>query len=681
MRFISPTKKTRSQGFTLIEVLIIAPIIILAIGGFVALMVAMVGDVLVTRDQSTLSYETQSALDRIEQDAKLSTQFLVTSGTQTAPQGSDSNFTGTAAFSNASNTLIFSTLATTKNPSDTERGLVYYANQPNACGTDQRYNRPMLTKTMYFIKSNSLWRRTVTPDWNTNTTVDSNTVCNGAWQQNSCSPGYSATRCKTNDEKIMDNVASLNTKYYTGPDDTTDIGASAALAASTIDVTINSTKSTAGNDLTDTGTVRVTKLNDIDTTQLPPDVPVVTHSLTNPNTVEFTWPAVSGATTYQVGYKVNSGQWVTQNLGPATTTYSVIADRNDSVSFRVASYNAAGSSAYATDSETIPNWFDFKLENSWEKYGTTYSTPGFTKSKSGRVFLKGMIKSQVAADATSGKLIAKLPEGYRPEGTLPFQVLTSPNAAARIDVKANGDVIIYAGTNTWMSMDNISFLPVDNPYTWKAVSPSNFKGGWTNWNAVGGTYEVMHATNDSVGRVNIQGLTRAGTTTNNTTMISLQEMSSSFIPAKALHFPAGGSGMSLFWVWFDGDLAKRGTQTSSYMGLQALYYPGTVGTWSTPTFVAANNWANYAGNYPLLQCTKASDSVVTIRGLVRNGITTSGTVIATLPAACTPPDKQLITMITSNEDVGRIDIMPDGKLTLRLGNATWVALNLSYIAD
>src|SRR5258708_5983535 len=103
MRYTLPNKNT--EGFTLIEVLIIAPIVILAISGFVALMITMIGDSLATRDQNNLILETQDALDRIEQDTRLTTQFLATSMTMPSPQGSDSNFTGTAAFS-STNTLI-----------------------------------------------------------------------------------------------------------------------------------------------------------------------------------------------------------------------------------------------------------------------------------------------------------------------------------------------------------------------------------------------------------------------------------------------------------------------------------------------------------------------------------------------------------------------------------------------
>lgn len=684
MRFTSRIKP--QSGFTLIEVLIIAPIVILAIGGFVGLMVTMIGEVLVTRDQSALTYETQSSLDRIEQDVRLSTQFLVTTGTQTAPQGSDSNFTGTAAFTNGANSLLLSALATDKNPTDVSRWLVYLANQPNPCGAEQRYNRVLLTKVIYFVKSGSLWRRTVVPDWNTNSaaTADANTVCSAPWQQNSCSPGYSATRCKAEDEKIMDNVTSMDVKYYNASGDTTDVGAANATSAGTVDVTINSQKTVAGgNVITDASNVRVSKLNDIDTTQLPPSTPVLTSSLSSPNSVQFSWQPVSTATSYQLGYKINSGEWVTQIVDTGTTDYTVNGNRNDTIQFRVASFNNAGSSAYATTSATIPEWFDVQMNTDiatgWTKYSDSYNLPSFSKSSSGRVFLKGLVKGRSATSPTINNVIGTLPEGYRPEGTLVFQVLTSPNTEARVDIKSNGDIIFNSGTGTWISLDSISFLPADSPYTWKPVQPTNYKNGWSNW---GGAYEPVRATADNLGRVNIQGLAKAGTTTVNTTMIALQELSTSYIPPKSLHFPAGGSGMSLFWIWSDGDLAKRGAQTSSYMGLQALYYPGSTGTWSTITPVSP--WVNYSipsGSYPILQCTKGSDNVVTIRGLIKSGSVTSGTLLATLPPACPAPDVQSVMTTTSYDDIGRVDIMPNGQLLLRLGNTNWFALNLSYIVD
>lgn len=262
---LAATKTRRSPGFTLIEMLIIAPIVIIAISGFIALMVSMVSDVLVSRDQNTMAYETQGALDRIEQDTRLATQFLTTTGTLPSPQGSNNNFTGTTAFTNTSNTLILNTLATDDNPANTTRRLVYYAGQPNACGTLQTYNKVFQAQVVYFIKDSSLWRRTLVPNFNFNATPNSETLCQtsstGVWQQNSCSPGYTASRCQTNDVELMKGIANLTVNYYTTPGSTADIGASNAEAATTLAATITGQKTTAGRDVSTTGTMRASKLN------------------------------------------------------------------------------------------------------------------------------------------------------------------------------------------------------------------------------------------------------------------------------------------------------------------------------------------------------------------------------------------------------------------------------------
>jgi len=261
MRFSLPNRKQSLEGFTLVEMLVIAPIVLLMIGIFLAAMVAIVGDVLITRDRNELIYETQEALDRIEQDTRLSTQFLTTTGTLLSPQGSNSNFAGTAAFTNTDH-LILSTYATDKNPTDISRVLVYRANQPNLCGSTQSLNVILPVQIIYFIKSGSLWRRTILPTYNTNGTVDANTVCATPWQRNTCSPGYAASvRCQTNDTQIMENISTLDVKYYANASAATDLGDANAASASTIEVTINGSKTTAGKPVTSNGVMRVDKFN------------------------------------------------------------------------------------------------------------------------------------------------------------------------------------------------------------------------------------------------------------------------------------------------------------------------------------------------------------------------------------------------------------------------------------
>ena len=250
-----------TQGFTLVEILVIAPIVLLAIGGFIALMVTMVGDVMVSRDNNTMLYDAQDTLKRIESDVRLSTAFLTTTGTLISPQGSNSNFTGTAAFTNTSNTLILNSLVTDQSPNNASREIIYYKDQPNACGATKIFNNILYAKVIYFINNGSLWRRTAIAPFNTNATTDSQTVCATPWQQDSCSPGYSAGRCKTNDIEVMDNVSSLSVEYYNSPSSTTDMGAANADSATTIKVTITGQKQTAAKTVNVTQSLRATRLN------------------------------------------------------------------------------------------------------------------------------------------------------------------------------------------------------------------------------------------------------------------------------------------------------------------------------------------------------------------------------------------------------------------------------------
>lgn len=261
MSRINHPRHHRRAGFTLVEVVVIAPILILTLGGFIVALVTMVGDTLANRDSNALVYDTQTALDRIEQDVRLSTTFLQTTGTLPSPQGSDANYTGTAAFTaSSSNNLLLATLSTTTNPLDPTRQVVYFANQPNPCGTLQSYNTPLTTTVIYFVYNGALYRRTAIPSY-TLTAGQATTVCATPWQQNSCSPGYSSAQCNTQDAKLMDNVSSLALAYYGSSSSTTDLGPANAAAATTVGVTITTQKVTAGQTLTNSSTSRITRLN------------------------------------------------------------------------------------------------------------------------------------------------------------------------------------------------------------------------------------------------------------------------------------------------------------------------------------------------------------------------------------------------------------------------------------
>jgi hypothetical protein len=95
------------------------------------------------------------------------------------------------------------------------------------------------------------------------------------------------------------------------------------------------------------------------------------------------------------------------------------------------------------------------LVNGWINYGAPHTNAAYYKDKEGRVHLRGLIKN---GTATGGTILFTLPAGYRPStsGQSVFAVISN-NALGRVDVKANGDVVVIVGTNPFLSLDGISF--------------------------------------------------------------------------------------------------------------------------------------------------------------------------------------------------------------------------------
>jgi acyl-coenzyme A thioesterase PaaI-like protein len=74
--------------------LVIAPLVLLLIGGIVASMVQATGEVVSVRAKNNLTYNLQDALNRVENDIELSVGFLATTDTAfdiNTPQGVNNN--------------------------------------------------------------------------------------------------------------------------------------------------------------------------------------------------------------------------------------------------------------------------------------------------------------------------------------------------------------------------------------------------------------------------------------------------------------------------------------------------------------------------------------------------------------------------------------------------------------
>jgi hypothetical protein len=258
MRFMSASKK--SSGFTLVEIMVIAPVVILVISGFVALIIVLTGDVLLTSQNNKFAYSVKSASDMFEQDVRLTTQFLSSSSIPPSPQGVNND---TTAFTTSSS-LKLKVLATDKNPKDPTRGLVYIANAPYACNDPNvKNNTPYTINVIYFYTTtagvNTLWRR-VLVDQNYPTT----TLCSTMWQQPSCSPGVMSSGsvpaiCKTEDSIVLENMTAFSVGFYT---DAIFTGvASSPETANTLYLTIAAAKTVAGKQASYSSTLAASKIN------------------------------------------------------------------------------------------------------------------------------------------------------------------------------------------------------------------------------------------------------------------------------------------------------------------------------------------------------------------------------------------------------------------------------------
>lgn len=699
--------KSAQAGFTLVEMAIIAPIVILAIGSFIAVIVSLTGEVLSSRGSNVLAYDVQDALNRIEEDVKLSSGFLeknsISFSTSNNPQGygaagSADDFTSVGGISGTS--LILSTIVTDGNPLSTTSKMVYLANEPNSCTSYTEYskNKPMVGNIIYFVDGEgTLWRRTVMPLGYDNPSIRCG---NAPWQQPSCQVGYTNSFCKTNDIRLVEGLGSsgLSISYFSSASSTTaDTAAvdpaeatrrTALKSMQTVSVSIDASDTIAGRDISRSGSVRVTRL-DTNATALAnsvaamtaPAAPVVSAKVTNGSAATFSWPRVAGASSYVLEYNRNGGSWSSAvTLNSNDRSYAVLANHEDTVNARVRAVNSVGqSAAYGTASAQIPFWSTLSLNDGWTNYGSGYANTEFSRTSSGLVVLKGMIKKPTAA--TSGEVIATLPPSYRPTAKLLFLIATYDNAAGRMTIDTNGDIILTAGDAGYVSLDSIRFM-ADNTgfshlpsYTRTNLTYSN---GWANFGEdwATGSYVV-----DNRGRVVLQGSLDPGTTASGTVISTIPAAQR---PSKNQLIPTTSSIFSLLNITSTSGVVSGGGSSGNFSA-NTFWFPSTTSpalTWNTMTL--QNGWVAHSTAYETAQYSKtSSENMVSLNGLIRSGTATDGTLIATLPAGFRP-EGRLVFPQTNNGVVNRLEVLANGEIRIvgtGMGNTYQSLSGITFRAD
>lgn len=253
---MQPTSQKINQqaGFTLVEMLVVAPIMVLIIAGFVGLMVNLTGDALVSTARSNLLFETQDALNQIEQDAAISMAF---SDSLTAPvpqMKADSSGT----FEASAGDIILSQPATNDNPYNPARSLVYYSNQPLACGAPGfQSNNTFAIQIVYFIREESgiksLYRRTIVP------ATAAGSLCATPWQRNSCRlTSLNPTICQAKDSKLLTNVDTVTVSYFNKANPSVSV---VPASADSLKVTLKTAVQAAGKPISNTLYLTATRNN------------------------------------------------------------------------------------------------------------------------------------------------------------------------------------------------------------------------------------------------------------------------------------------------------------------------------------------------------------------------------------------------------------------------------------
>ncbi len=266
-------KRTFRAGFTLVEVLFIAPFILLVIAVFVGIIISLTGEVLVARSANQVTFDTQNALEMIEQDVLLSGSFLATNNiTPQTPQGLNNT---AAAFVNTSaaepkSTLILNAIATSNTSNAYTVTPVWIKDAPNPCGAQASKNTVMTYNIVYFLRDGTLWRRTIMPSRYSTAGIG----CSQPDQKPSCSTvaATPANPCMVRDTLVLANVATFSVEYFTSAGQTSPVAnaANASVTAPNRQTALNSTdtakvtltvnQQVAGQAVSYTSSVRTTRL-------------------------------------------------------------------------------------------------------------------------------------------------------------------------------------------------------------------------------------------------------------------------------------------------------------------------------------------------------------------------------------------------------------------------------------
>ncbi|MBI3494459.1 hypothetical protein HY004_00545 [Candidatus Saccharibacteria bacterium] len=240
------------RGFTLIEVAVVAPIMILVALGIVAILITLVTSTLRPNARSIVMQQEQKAMDSIESDINNSSGLI----TDLPSNFSDGNAAADYYDPPAGTAVIgIQTYDQIVNPNDNSGTKVIPAFKDSASSctniTDLSASNIVPIVVVYFVKDNTLYRRTLTQYY-------------GSTPANTCGTKLAKQTCITCTNKDIvliaaDSISAFSVVYYTGI--TNDVVTTDPTVAKSAKITITASINAGGDAVEYTSTLRASRLN------------------------------------------------------------------------------------------------------------------------------------------------------------------------------------------------------------------------------------------------------------------------------------------------------------------------------------------------------------------------------------------------------------------------------------
>lgn len=220
----------KARGFTLIEMLIVVPFVMLVVASIMVGITVITTETLQVRVKTEQTFNTQDALNKIETIVLRALRFPQTTGVTSLGQGRNSitnpndtvAWTSVAGSASGNHILLVHVPATNINPLEANRNILYaYKTGLNTCASGNAASNPPYPVTyIYFVDNGILYERVLRLD---TTGTAYTALCNGTtqvtsssiWQRGTCPPGNTNSQCNGFDSPLVDNVSAFKIYYTT----------------------------------------------------------------------------------------------------------------------------------------------------------------------------------------------------------------------------------------------------------------------------------------------------------------------------------------------------------------------------------------------------------------------------------------------------------------------------------